>query len=57
VFKGFLTEMQRQGIAVYTAEVRTGVTQFAERTGLAGMLGEGRGFPTVDAAVRALESS
>jgi len=55
VMRGFVQEMARAGIAVCVAEVHAPVAQFAERIGAAGILGEGHRFPTVDAAVRALE--
>ncbi len=55
VLRGFFTEMQGAGIAIYVAELHAPIAQFAERAGLAGILGEGHRFPTVEAAVRALE--
>jgi MFS superfamily sulfate permease-like transporter len=55
VLKGFLVEMQREGIAIYVAEVHTPVVEFSQRIGLAAMIEGGRRFPTVDAAVRSLE--
>jgi MFS superfamily sulfate permease-like transporter len=55
VMRGFVQEMERAGISVCVAEVHAPVAQFAERIGAAGILGEGHRFPTVDAAVRALE--
>jgi MFS superfamily sulfate permease-like transporter len=57
VFRGFLQEMQREGIAIYVAELHTPIVQFARRIGLGDMIGESHRFPTVDAAVRSLESS
>jgi MFS superfamily sulfate permease-like transporter len=56
VLKGFVTELQRQGIGVYVAELHAPVAEFSQRIGLAGLMGEDHRFPTVDAAVRALES-
>ena len=56
VLKGFLKELQRDGIAVYTAEVHAPVAQFAQRIGLTDPNGEAHNFPTIDAAVRAIES-
>jgi len=56
VLKGFLKEMQRDGIAVYVAEVRTPVAEFSQRIGLADTIGDSHRFATVDAAVRSLES-
>jgi len=55
VMRGLVQEMERAGIAVCVAELHTPVAQFAERIGATGLLREGRRFPTVDAAVRALE--
>lgn len=56
VMRGLVQEMERAGIAVCVAELHTPVAQFAERMGATGLLRAGRRFPTVDAAVRALES-
>ena len=55
VLHGFVKEMQREGIAVYVAEVHAPVAQFAQRIGMTGFVDEGQRFPTVDAAVRAAE--
>jgi sulfate permease, SulP family len=48
-------EMQRDGIALYAAEVHAPVARFAGRIGLTDLSGEGHSFSTVDAAVRAIE--
>ena len=56
VLKGFVKELQGKGIAVYVAEVHTPVAQFAQRIGLSDLIGENHAFPTVEAAVRSLES-
>jgi sulfate permease, SulP family len=55
VMRGLVQEMARAGIAVCVAELHAPVAQFAERIGATVILSEGRRFPTVDAAVRALE--
>jgi hypothetical protein len=39
------------------AELHTPVREFGQRTGLLEMIGEDHLFPTVDAAVRAIEQS
>ena len=57
VMKGFMKEMQHNGIALYAAEVRAPVARYAQRIGLTDLSGEGHSFPTIDAAVRSLESS
>jgi high affinity sulfate transporter 1 len=56
VLKGFVKELQGKGIAVYVAEVHTPVAEFARRIGLSDLIGESHAFPTVEAAVRSLES-
>jgi high affinity sulfate transporter 1 len=55
VLKGFVAEMGRAGIAIYVAELHTRVAEIARRMETADILGDGHRFPTVDAAVRALE--
>ena len=56
VLHGLGKELQGKGIAVYVAELHAPVVQFAQRVGITGFVDEGRSFPTVDAAVRSLES-
>jgi sulfate permease, SulP family len=53
VLHGLGKELQGKGIAVYVAELHAPVVQFAQRVGTTGFVDEGRGFPTVDAAVHA----
>jgi sulfate permease, SulP family len=50
-----VTKLRADGIELYAAEVHAPVLEFARRTGLAPHLGEDRIFPTVDAAVHALQ--
>jgi len=51
-----VTKLRADGIELVVAEVHAPVVAFARRTGLLAQLGEGRIYPTVDAAVRALEN-
>ena len=57
VLKGLVKELHRNGIAVYVADLRAPVARYAQRIGLTDLSGEGHSFPTIDAAVRSLESS
>ncbi len=57
VLKGMLKELQGKGIAVYVAELHTPVLGFGRRIGLLDLIGEENVFPTVDLAVRFVESS
>ncbi len=52
MFKGLLKKLRDQGIDVYVADVHAPVQERARQTGLLEFVGEGRMFPTVDAAVR-----
>jgi high affinity sulfate transporter 1 len=51
-----VTKLRANGIELVVAEAHAPVVAFARRTGLLAHLGEGRVYPTVDAAVRALET-
>jgi hypothetical protein len=51
-----LKELQGKGIAVYVADMHVRVREFAQRTELLELIGEDHIFPTVDAAVRFLET-
>jgi anti-anti-sigma factor len=57
VLKGLLKELQGKGIAVYVADMHAPVREFGQRTGLLELIGEDHIFPTVDAAVRFLETA
>ncbi len=57
VLKGMVKELQGKGIAVYVAELHTPVLGFGRRIGLLDLIGEENVFPTVDLAVRFVESS
>jgi high affinity sulfate transporter 1 len=57
VLKGLVVELKEKGIDYYVAEVHAPVQQFGQRTGLLEFISEDRIFPTVDAAVRFLETS
>jgi high affinity sulfate transporter 1 len=50
-----VTKLRADGIELVVAEAHAPVVAFARRTGLLDVLGEDRVYPTVDAAVRALE--
>jgi high affinity sulfate transporter 1 len=51
-----VAKLRAEGIELVAAEVHAPVLAFARRTGLLQSLGEDRIYPTVDAAVRALET-
>jgi SulP family sulfate permease len=55
VLTGLVTELRRTGLMVAFANVHAPVLERAGETGLLEAAGDGRVFPTVDAAVRALE--
>lgn len=57
VLKGMVKELQGKGIEVYVAELHTPVLGFGRRIGLLDLIGEENVFPTVDLAVRFVESS
>jgi SulP family sulfate permease len=57
VLKGLVKELHDQEIAVYIAEVHTPVVEFSRRTGLLDLIGEDHIYPTVDAAVQAIEAA
>jgi high affinity sulfate transporter 1 len=57
VLEGLVKELQGQGIAVYVAELHAPVREFGRRTGLLDLIGEENVFPTVDLAVRSIETS
>jgi SulP family sulfate permease len=56
MLKSLVRELQGKGIAVYVAEVHAPVLELAHHTGLLDLLGEDHVFPTVDAAVRWLQT-
>jgi sulfate permease, SulP family len=49
-------KLRADGIDLVIAEAHAPVVAFARRTGLLAQLGDGRIYPTVDAAVHALET-
>jgi SulP family sulfate permease len=51
-----VAKLRAEGIDLVAAEVHAPVLAFARRTGLLARLGEDHVYPTVDAAVRALET-
>jgi MFS superfamily sulfate permease-like transporter len=51
-----VTKLRAEGIDLVAAEVHAPVLAFARRTGLLAALGENHIYPTVDAAVHALEA-
>ena len=55
VIKGLVKELHGNGIDVYWAEVHAPVLEYGRQTGLFAAIGEDHVFPTVDAAVRAIE--
>lgn len=56
VLKGMVKELQGKGVAVYVAELHTPVREYLRHTGLLDMIGEQNVFPTLDLAVRHVES-
>jgi high affinity sulfate transporter 1 len=57
VLKGLVLELKEKGIEIYVAEVHAPVLEFSQRVGLFEMIGEDHRFPTVDTAIRFIESS
>jgi hypothetical protein len=51
-----VTKLRADGIELVVAEAHAPVVAFARRTGLLAHIDEDRVYPTVDAAVRALET-
>jgi hypothetical protein len=51
-----VTKLRADGIELVVAEAHAPVVAFARRTGLLDVLREDHVYPTVDAAVRALET-
>lgn len=56
VIKGLVKELHGNGIDVYLAEVHAPVLEYGRQTGLLEAIGEDHVFPTVDLAVRHLET-
>jgi len=54
--KSLAKELHGNGIVVYFADVHAPVLDFSRQTGLLELIGEDRVFPTVDAAVRHIET-
>ena len=57
VIKGLFKELHGRGIQVYLAEVHAPVLDQGRKTGLLESIGEDHVFPTVDLAVRSIEST
>jgi MFS superfamily sulfate permease-like transporter len=57
VLKSLLKELRGKGIAVYAAEVHAPVREFGRRAGLLVFVSEDQVFPTLDAAVRFVETA
>ena len=55
--KGLVVELKEKGIDYYIAEVHAPVRGFGQRMGLLEIIGEDHIFPTVDTAIRFIESS
>jgi len=56
VLKGLVKELQGSGIDVYFADVHAPVLESCRQTGLLESIGEDHVFPTVDLAVRSIET-
>jgi len=57
MLKGLVSELHEKDISVYTAEVHEPVREFIQRSGLLDLIDEAQMFPTIEAAVRYIESS
>jgi sulfate permease, SulP family len=57
VLQGMVKELHGNGIDVYLAEVHAPVLEYGRQTGLLAAIGEDHVYPTVDAAVRAIEQT
>ncbi len=57
MFKSLIKELCTKGITVYLADVHTPVRQFSRRAGLLEVIREDQVFPTVDIAVRFVETT
>ncbi len=57
MLKGLIKELRAKNIAVYVADVHAPVREFSRRAGLLELVGEDRAFPTLDAAVRFVETT
>ena len=57
MIKGLVKELHGKGIDVYIADVHAPVLEHGRKTGLLESIGEDHVFPTVDAAVRMLDSN
>jgi sulfate permease, SulP family len=55
VLKSLVKDLRGNGIDVYWAEVHAPVLEYGRQTGLLDAIGEDHVYPTVDAAVRAIE--
>ncbi len=57
VLKGLVKDLHGKGIGFYVSELHAPVREFGRRTGLLDLIGEENVFPTVDLAVRFIETS
>jgi sulfate permease, SulP family len=57
VLESLVKELQRKNIAVYVSDLHTTVREIARRSGLLDLIGEENVFPTLDLAVRFIETS
>jgi sulfate permease, SulP family len=57
VLKGLVAELKAKGIDYYVAELHAPVREFGQRAGLPKLIADDHIFPTLDAAVRFIESS
>jgi high affinity sulfate transporter 1 len=55
--KGLVAELKDKGIDFYVAELHASIREIGQRMGLDEIIGDDHIFPTVDAAVRFIESS
>jgi len=52
--KGLVVELKKKGIEIYVTDVHAPVREFSRKMGLAGLIGEGHEFPTLEAALRSI---
>lgn len=57
MLNGLVRELQGKGIGVYVTDLHTPVREFGRQIGLLDLIGEENVFPTVDSAVRFIETS
>ena len=57
MLKSLVAELKDKGIEIFVAELHSTIREFSQKTGLLQIIGEDHIFPTIDTAVRAIETS